>query len=138
MDTVQRKTYEIGLSLGPGGDDEEARTAPEAFADPDPFHRTRPVAAGRHLAFGSGMHGCAGQVLARAEADIVFSSIVNRFSGVEPAGEPACAPSVSSDSSDASSVPVRFENQEPSMKDDPNGIGNFCRDVMRRVATMTA
>jgi cytochrome P450 len=68
-----------------------ANRDPEVFADPDTFDHTRPVAAGRHLALGSGMHGCAGQVLARAEADIVFSSIVNRFSGVEPAGEPAYA-----------------------------------------------
>lgn len=68
-----------------------ANRDPEVFADPDTFDHTRPVAAGQHLAFGSGMHGCAGQILARAEADIVFSSIVNRFSGVELAGEPAYA-----------------------------------------------
>ncbi|MGW2386913.1 cytochrome P450 [Streptomyces sp. NPDC001658] len=68
-----------------------ANRDPEVFADPDTFDHTRPLAAGQHLAFGSGMHGCAGQVLARAEADIVFSSIVNRFSGVELAGEPAYA-----------------------------------------------
>jgi cytochrome P450 len=32
MDAIQRKTYEIGLSLGPGGNDDEARAATEAFA----------------------------------------------------------------------------------------------------------
>ena len=32
MDTIQRKTYEIGLSLGPGGNDDEARATTEAFA----------------------------------------------------------------------------------------------------------
>ncbi|MDO0930722.1 hypothetical protein QQY66_03125 [Streptomyces sp. DG2A-72] len=32
MDAIQRKTYEIGLSLGPGGNDEEARATTEAFA----------------------------------------------------------------------------------------------------------
>lgn len=32
MDTIQRKTYEIGLSLGPGCNDDEARATTEAFA----------------------------------------------------------------------------------------------------------
>ncbi|MEU1168256.1 cytochrome P450 [Streptomyces sp. NPDC005921] len=68
-----------------------ANRDPEVFADPDTFDHTRPVAAAQHLAFGSGMHGCAGQVLARAEADVVFSSITERFAGVELAGEPAYA-----------------------------------------------
>lgn len=68
-----------------------ANRDPAVFAEPDTFDHTRPAAAGQHLAFGSGMHGCAGQVLARAEADVVFSSLVNRFSGVESAGEPAYA-----------------------------------------------
>ncbi|MEU1516404.1 cytochrome P450 [Streptomyces sp. NPDC005811] len=68
-----------------------ANRDPEVFPDPDVFDHTRPVTASRHLAFGSGMHGCAGQVLARAEADVVLSSIVERFSGVEPAGEPSYA-----------------------------------------------
>jgi cytochrome P450 len=35
-----------------------ANRDPEVFADPDTFDHPRPVAAGRHLAFGSGMHGC--------------------------------------------------------------------------------
>ncbi|CAL9624470.1 Cytochrome P450 107B1 [Streptomyces sp. enrichment culture] len=68
-----------------------ANRDPEVFTDPDTFDHTRPVTASQHLAFGSGMHGCAGQVLARAEADVVFTSIVNRFSGIEPAGEPSYA-----------------------------------------------
>ena len=68
-----------------------ANRDPAVFADPDTFDHTRPVAAGQHLAFGSGMHGCAGQVLARAEADVVFTALVHRFSGVELAGEPAYA-----------------------------------------------
>ncbi|MDT7843251.1 cytochrome P450 [Streptomyces justiciae] len=68
-----------------------ANRDPAVFADPDTFDHTRPVAAGQHLAFGSGMHGCAGQVLARAEADVVFMALVHRFSGVELAGEPAYA-----------------------------------------------
>lgn len=68
-----------------------ANRDPEVFTDPDRFDHTRPVAAGQHLAFGSGQHGCAGQVLARAEADVVFTSLVNRFRTIELTGEPAFA-----------------------------------------------
>jgi cytochrome P450 len=66
-----------------------ANRDPEVFPDPDRFDLTRPGAAGQHLAFGSGQHGCAGQVLARAEADVVFTTLVNRFRTIELAGEPS-------------------------------------------------
>lgn len=65
-----------------------ANRDPEVFPDPDRFDHTRPVAAGQHLAFGSGQHGCAGQMLARAEADVVFTSLVTRFRSIELTGEP--------------------------------------------------
>ncbi|MFJ8109116.1 cytochrome P450 [Streptomyces sp. NPDC096132] len=68
-----------------------ANLDPEAFPDPDRFDHTRPATASRHLAFGSGQHGCAGQVLARAQADVVFTSLVHRFSAIELVGEPVFA-----------------------------------------------
>jgi cytochrome P450 len=68
-----------------------ANRDPEIFPDPDRFDHTRPVTAGRHLAFGAGQHGCAGQVLARAEAEVVLTCLVNRFGSVEMAGAPTFA-----------------------------------------------
>ncbi|QKZ20846.1 cytochrome P450 [Streptomyces chartreusis] len=69
-----------------------ANRDPDAFPDPDGFDHTRPAGAtSQHLAFGSGQHGCAGQVLARAQADVVFTTLVNRFHTIELAGEPTFA-----------------------------------------------
>lgn len=68
-----------------------ANRDPEVFPSPDVFDHTRPVAASQHLAFGLGMHGCAGQVLARAEADVAFTSLVSRFRSINLAGEPSYA-----------------------------------------------
>lgn len=65
-----------------------ANLDPEVFPDPERFDHTRPVTASQHLAFSSGQHGCAGQVLARAEADVIFTSLANRFTSIELAGEP--------------------------------------------------
>ncbi|HVV41942.1 MAG TPA: cytochrome P450 [Nitrobacter sp.] len=59
------------------------------FADPDRFDITR-ANAGRHLAFGTGIHLCLGQALARLELKIVFSEmlpILSRLTLVNPAGE---------------------------------------------------
>lgn len=58
------------------------------FADPYRFDIRRSTAGKGHLAFGGGMHGCAGQILARAEAHIVFSTVAARYPGLRAAGEP--------------------------------------------------
>ena len=42
-----------------------------------------------HLAFGRGRHFCIGSNLARAEARIAITSLLERFSTIELAGEPA-------------------------------------------------
>jgi cytochrome P450 len=44
--------------------------------------------AAKHLAFSGGIHGCVGQILARAEADIVFTTFVNRYPELALAAEP--------------------------------------------------
>jgi cytochrome P450 len=58
------------------------------FPDPHHFDIRRSTAGKGHLAFGGGMHGCAGQILARAEAHIVFSMVAERYPDLRLAGEP--------------------------------------------------
>ncbi|MGW4912910.1 cytochrome P450 [Streptomyces sp. NPDC004270] len=43
----------------------------------------------KHLAFGAGIHHCMGARLVRAEAPIVLDALLDRFSGVTLAGDPA-------------------------------------------------
>ncbi|RYF60800.1 MAG: cytochrome P450 [Comamonadaceae bacterium] len=47
------------------------------FPEPDKFDVTRN--ASRHVAFGYGIHQCVGQVLARAELQIVYGTLFNRL-----------------------------------------------------------
>ncbi|KAA1380583.1 cytochrome P450 [Aeromicrobium fastidiosum] len=68
------------LFIGAGNHD------PAVFADPETFDIDRDADLSKHLAFGAGPHGCAGQVLARAEAHDVFSALVERFDRIELAG----------------------------------------------------
>jgi cytochrome P450 len=63
-----------------------ANKDPAVFDNPHSFDARRPPGR-RHLAFGAGMHGCAGQILARAQAHVVFSTIAERFSGVRLVGD---------------------------------------------------
>jgi cytochrome P450 len=53
--------------------------------DPDGFH---PGARPPHLAFGYGIHFCAGAALARQEAAITLHAIVDRYDRVEVAAAP--------------------------------------------------
>lgn len=68
------------LFIGAGNRD------PEVFDEPDTFRLDRDVELSKHLAFGGGIHGCAGQVLARAEAHVVFTALAERFTALELAG----------------------------------------------------
>ena len=60
---------------------------PEAIEDPDAFiiDRKNPR---RHLSFGFGIHRCMGNRLAEMQLRILWEEIVQRFSYVEPLGEP--------------------------------------------------
>jgi cytochrome P450 len=44
--------------------------------------------AERHLAFGGGVHYCLGAALARLEGQVALARLVERFPGIEQAGEP--------------------------------------------------
>jgi cytochrome P450 len=65
-----------------------ANKDPEVFADPHKFDFRRHSSGKGHLAFGGGMHGCVGQILARAVADLVFTEFVNRYPDFRLDGEP--------------------------------------------------
>jgi cytochrome P450 len=54
-----------------------ANRDPEAFADPDRFDCARNPT--RHLAFGSGIHMCAGMSLARLEGRVAIERFLQRF-----------------------------------------------------------
>lgn len=47
--------------------------------------------ASKHLQFGAGMHACLGSHLARLQAEVAFTAILDRLNGLEVTGEPVVA-----------------------------------------------
>ena len=41
-----------------------------------------------HMAFGTGIHGCAGQMMARLEGEIVLTALARRVASIRLDGEP--------------------------------------------------
>lgn len=66
-----RKGQTVGFGLG------SANRDPAAFPDADLLDLQRQE--NRHLAFGAGMHTCAGSSLANLEAELVFAALAGRF-----------------------------------------------------------
>ena len=68
-----------------------AQRDPEVFANPDLFDITRytgAAPAARHFGFGLGIHYCLGAPLARLEAEIMLTALVDRVEHIEIAVEP--------------------------------------------------
>lgn len=63
-----------------------ANRDPAQFPEPDRLDIRRE--ANRHLAFGTGIHACAGMSLARMEAQVAIGRLLARFVRIEPAGTP--------------------------------------------------
>ncbi|MCZ0960145.1 cytochrome P450 [Paracoccus benzoatiresistens] len=61
-----------------------ANRDPEAFPDPDRFDVAR--RPNLHLAFGAGPHVCLGNNLARLNMEVLFSRLLARTRGIDPAG----------------------------------------------------
>jgi cytochrome P450 len=61
-----------------------ANRDPAQFPDPDGLDVRRQP--NRHLAFGTGIHACAGMSLARMEAQVAINRLLKRFDRIEPAG----------------------------------------------------
>jgi cytochrome P450 len=75
---AMKKGDYVWLAIGAANRD------PEAFADPDAIDVGREK--NRHLAFGSGIHACAGISLGRMEARIALDGFIQRFAKIEPSG----------------------------------------------------
>jgi cytochrome P450 len=63
-----------------------ANRDPDIFSDPDRFDVARNPT--RHLAFGSGIHMCAGMSLARLEGRVAIERFLKRFPDYRPDGAP--------------------------------------------------
>ena len=63
-----------------------ANRDPRRWENPARFDVTRRATG--HVAFGSGIHGCVGQALARLEAECVLGALAKRVKRIELAGEP--------------------------------------------------
>lgn len=63
-----------------------ANRDPSEFPDPDRLNITR--TPNRHLAFGGGVHACAGMSLARMEGQVAIGKLVRRFPRLRPDGTP--------------------------------------------------
>lgn len=63
-----------------------ANRDPREFADPDRFDIGR--RPNRHVAFGHGDHACVGMNVARLEGRLAIGRLLERFTRIEPAGEP--------------------------------------------------
>jgi cytochrome P450 len=86
-------TREVEVAGVPLGDNDKvllflaaANRDPRKWENPDSFDITR--YAGGHVGFGSGIHGCVGQAVARLEGELVLTALAKRVEAIEIVGEP--------------------------------------------------
>ncbi|MFD2416856.1 cytochrome P450 [Amycolatopsis pigmentata] len=79
-DKVIREGDQVLLCLGAANRD------PAVFAEPDAFDITRSTPG--HLAFGHGMHGCLGGLLAQLQATVAFERLFTHAERLEPLAGP--------------------------------------------------
>lgn len=92
--TTTRATELGGVELGQG---EKivlflgaANRDPRKWENPDALDIRR--RAGGHLAFGAGIHGCVGQMVARLEAEVVLGAMIPRVKAITPTADPVRRP----------------------------------------------
>jgi cytochrome P450 len=86
--TTTRKTDLGGVTI-PAGEKVllflgAANRDPAAWPDPDRYDITRRAVG--HVGFGSGIHACVGQMIARLEGEVVLAELARRCVALEPAG----------------------------------------------------
>lgn len=80
-----------------------ANRDPRRWSQPDQFDIARNTTG--HVAFGGGIHGCVGQLIARLEGEIILSALARRIRSIEIAGPPRIHPNNTLRT--WSSIPVR-------------------------------
>jgi 4-methoxybenzoate monooxygenase (O-demethylating) len=63
-----------------------ANRDPRRWLEPARFDIARKVAG--HVGFGTGIHGCVGQMIARLEMEVLLGAMVERVAAIELAGKP--------------------------------------------------
>ena len=61
-----------------------ANRDPRKWSEPDRYDITRRPSG--HMAFGSGIHGCVGQAVARLEGEVVLTALAKRVRRIEVTG----------------------------------------------------
>jgi cytochrome P450 len=67
-----------------------ANRDPRRWENPDNFDIRRRATG--HMAFGTGVHGCVGQMVARLESEVLLNALTRKVRHIELAGEPELRP----------------------------------------------
>jgi len=88
--TTTRPVEVAGVQLGEGEKVllflAAANRDPRRWDKPDTFDVTRRAAG--HMTFGTGIHGCVGQAVARLETEAILTALASRAASLELTGEP--------------------------------------------------